>query len=80
MTLNQLKQKFNGATMTGYGHYRISFDIYGKERTCTTTNTLALDRINSEDYDWGTNHKKFYATIKQAYEALYNEVKRNNNL
>jgi len=80
MTLKELKQKLNGITNTGYGHYRISFYMYGKIRSCITTNTLAIDRINSEDYDCATNQKRFYATVRQAYQALWNETKIANNL
>ena len=74
MTYKQLKARYNGSTFTGYGHFRISFTIRGKEYTCTTTNTLAIDRVNDDDDN--RQYGKFYETKKQALQALYNEVKQ----
>lgn len=34
---------------TSYGHWRISTDYYGKEISCITTNSIAIDNYNSED-------------------------------
>lgn len=77
MTTQKLKQRFTGRQQTGYGHFKIGFIIRGKEKTCVTTNTRAMDRING---DWPEKRtpKAFYTTEKQAYQSLYDEVVRAN--
>jgi len=78
MTTKQLENRYLGHTFLGKGHYRIGFDIRGINRYCTTTNTMAIDRIDDElperDYD------RIYVTQKQALRALYDEVKRKNDI
>lgn len=73
-TLNQLK-KIVSFGFSGYGHNRIAIIYRGKEYTCKSTNTIATDRIKSDD-----GSANYGYTEKQAYIALYNECKRANNL
>jgi hypothetical protein len=77
MNTNQLTRKVSFSFL-GYGHKRIVITFRGKEYHCISTNTDATDRI-SDDND-GINKNAYYTTKKQAYEALYNECKRANNL
>ena len=78
MTTRELKNKFLGVTFKGRGHYKVGFTIRGIDRYCTTTNTMAIDRIDDNlperDYD------RYYVTQKQALQSLYDEVKRKNDL
>ncbi len=71
--LNQLK-KIVSYGFAGYGHNRIAIIYRGKEYHCTSSNTQATDRINSEP------QKGDHYTEKQAFLSLYNECKRANNL
>jgi hypothetical protein len=57
-----------------YGHYRVVIKYRGKQYSCISTNTKAVDRINSDE------KMKFYPTEKSALIALWNECKRANNL
>lgn len=34
---------------SGYGHWKITTTYYGKEISCTTTNSLAVDDYNDEN-------------------------------
>lgn len=60
---------------TGYGHWRITTTHYGKDISCTTTNSKAIDDYNSEDgeRDRGRLRKK------QGYELLRLECIRANS-
>jgi len=51
-----------------YGHYRVVIKYRGKQYSCISTNTKAVDRINSDEPD------------KSALLSLWNECKRANNL
>lgn len=62
----------------GYGHFEIKTFIRGKQYRATTTNTLAVDRY--KDDETGNTRGKFYNSQNQAAAALYNEIKRANNL
>lgn len=76
-TLNQL-QKNVSFFFSGYGHNKISIIYRGKEYRCTSSNTIATDRI--KDDNEGINNDTYYKTKKQAFLSLYNEVKAANNL
>jgi len=77
MTLQDLKNKVI-VSAAGYGHKNIQIVYKGKKYNSTTTNTMATDRVNSDD------DRKikglYYETVKEAYLSLYNECKRANNL
>lgn len=74
MTLQELKNRYHGATFASYGHFRVSFTIRGKKVSAITTNTAAIDRIKDNEE---TDRQGRYKTQKQAYEALYNWVRDN---
>lgn len=76
-TLNQL-QKNVSFFFSGYGHNKISIIYRGKEYRCTSSNTIATDRI--KDDNEGIDNDTYYKTKKEAYLSLYNEVKAANNL
>ena len=78
MTTKQLEERYLGYTFLGRGHYKVGFNIRGIDRYCTTTNTMAIDRLddNLPERDYG----RYYVTQKQALQALYDEVKRKNYL
>lgn len=65
-------------TFAGYGHFKISTTFRGKEYSATTTNTMAIDRYKDDESP--ANRRQFYGTRKQAAQALYNEIKRANDL
>lgn len=77
LTLKQLERKVS-FSFAGYGHKTISIEYRGKEYKCTSTNTLATDRINDTNDNY--NKDSFFTTKKQAYLSLYNECKRKNDL
>lgn len=56
LTLNQLERKISFSS-AGYGHKKVSIIYRGKEYKCTSTNTLATDRIQDED---DTFNKGYY--------------------
>ena len=63
---------------SGYGHFKVSTTFRGKEYSTVTTNTLAVDRY--KDDETPVTRGKFYNSRNQAAQALYNEIKRANNL
>ena len=79
MNLEQLKERVS-VQWCGYGAYRVTITWRGQEYSTTSNNSLAYDRIKGSD-DWGSDREVhcFY-TLKQAYEAFYEEVKRRNSL
>ena len=78
MTTEQLKERYLGSSFKGRGHFKVGFTFRGKEYFTTTTNTMAIDRIDDE-MPTRTN-KDYYVTQKQALTDLYNEVKRANDI
>ena len=77
MTLEQLTDKITVGVCLD-GHFRVSIEYRGKCYSTTSTNTLALDRIHDQDIS-DTKVACSY-TLKGAFQALWNECKRNNNL
>lgn len=78
MTLSELKNKVEIGTCVN-GHFKVTIMYRGKKYTCTSTDTLAYDVARAwlkEDDTLGTS----YYTPKQAYQALYDEVKSYHNL
>ena len=51
-----------------YGHYRVVIKYRGKQYSCISTNTKAVDRINSDEPE------------RSALLSLWNECKSANNL
>ena len=75
MTTTQLKNRIN-TQFAGKGHFKVTIDFRGKEYSCTTTDTMAIDMIGDDTID----KKRFYVSEKQALTALWNECKRKNDL
>lgn len=75
MTTSQLKNKVSTQT-AGHGHFIVIIEFRGKSYNCTTTDTMAIDKIGDDRKE----PKAFYVTEKQALTALYNECKRKNDL
>jgi len=75
MTTQELKSKVS-TSFAGYGHFKVTIDYRGKQYTCTTTNTMAIDKIGDDTI----TRDGFYTTEKQALQSLYDECKRTNYL
>lgn len=73
MTLTELQQRVDVRPTSGYGHYKVTIEYRGKQYSCTTTDSMAVDCI------WYGGAKFFY-TERKALVALWNECKRKNNL
>lgn len=71
MTLKQFRDKVNIGTCL-HGNFKVTIEYRGKFYSCTSTDTLMYDRIKG-DTDTGY-------TEKQAYQALYDHCKSENNL
>lgn len=57
---------------TGYGHWRITIEYYGKEISSTTTNSMAVDDYNCEEWEKdGRELRK-----NRGYNSLRNEIIR----
>ena len=78
MTLKQFKDKVS-VTWKGYGTYRIEIEYRGREYTCLTHNAPAYDRIKGND-DWTDRTVACFYTLKQAYQHLWDECKRKNDI
>lgn len=58
---------------SGYGHWKITTAYYGKKICCTTTNSMAIDDFNSDEFEReGRELRK-----KRGYNILRSEVVRN---
>ena len=77
MTTQDLKNRYLGYSFKNYGHFKIGFIFRNKGYFTTTTNTLAIDRIDDELPE---RTEGYYTTQKQALLSLYNEVKKANDL
>lgn len=75
MTTQELRHRVN-VTFEGYGHYKVTIKYRGKEYHCTSTNTIAVDRMRDDHND----SESCYPTPRQAMQALYDECKNKNNL
>jgi hypothetical protein len=73
MTTQQFYHRID-LRLSSYGHYRVTIQYRNKQYSCTTTNSMAVDRLNSDE------RMTFYPTEKSALIALWNECKRANNL
>ncbi len=77
MNLQQLKDRISYA-WSGYGHYKVFLTFRGKEYSAITTNMQAIDAANTDCPP--IRKGEYYETQKEALKALYDEVKRKNNL
>lgn len=78
MTLEQLQARIR-FQWVGYGTFEVTMTYKGKTLRTTTHDTLAIDRINTDDCTPPRQVVGFY-TLKGAYQALYNQIKSNNEL
>lgn len=72
MTLQELQQRVEKCWI-GYGTYRVWTTYRGRRLSCISHNTLAVDRINSDDWVPARKEVGFY-TLRSAYQALHDEV------
>lgn len=77
MTLKELKERVKAVHKIGYNNYKVTIVFRGKEYTCDSNNSMAWDAI--EEPSWGSSNILYY-TEKQAYQALYDECKRKNQI
>jgi len=61
------------------GRYYVEIYFRGKFYSCHSNNSLAWDRINSDDTTPARRLDGFY-TLKSALKAFYEECKQKNNL
>ena len=61
------------------GRYMVEIYYRGKFYSCHSNNSLAWDRINSDDTTPARRLDGFY-TLKSALKAFYDECKRKNGL
>lgn len=66
---NQIKHRMT-LMPSGYGHYEVTTDIYGKPFTFITTNMPAIDDYRSDEYD-----RRELRTLR-GYRALRSEAMR----
>lgn len=74
MTLEQLQNRIDYSSV-GYGIYHVTMQYRGKTLWAMTHDTLAIDRIKTDDCTPPRQVVGSY-TLKGAYVALYNEIKR----
>ena len=78
MTKQELLNKVS-ISRKGYGTYDVTTEFRGKNYSCTSNDTMAYDRIKSND-SMSEYRSEFGYTYKQALEAFYDDCKRINNL
>lgn len=78
LTLSQLQQRVE-LQWIGYGTYRIWTTYRGHRLTAITHNTLATDRIHSDDSIPARQEVGYY-TLRGAYQALHDEILMKNQL
>jgi len=60
-------QKHISISQTGYGHYRLTMEVYGKPFSCITTDSIAIDDFRDRDDTRRSN---------RGYKALYRSLMR----
>lgn len=66
-TLNYNRRVSTQVRKTGYGHWSVTMEVYGKPFTFTTTNSSAIDDFDDDDSD---------RRIASGYRALRAEAMR----
>lgn len=79
-TIKEVRQNKHNLSVrpSGYGHWRISCDYYGKTISCVTTDSEAVDDYNSDwdDKKDGANRMKMgYLTLVNTVIDYYNRNK-----
>lgn len=77
-TLKELKEKVSVRRGSGYNSYIVTITYRGEEYSCHSNNSLAWDRIHDDCV--ADNVEQGFYTLKGAYQALYNECKRDNGI
>ena len=67
-------------TKTGYGHFRVSIELDGKQYSTITTNSEAVDVAFDSNYDDNDNTGKWYESREEAETSLVNEILSANNI
>ena len=75
MTTQELRSRIH-TSFSGYGQWKVSIRFRNNWYSCTTNNSMAIDRMNDDDID----HERYYVTTKQALIALWDECKSKNSL
>lgn len=78
MTTQKIIDRTN-ITWKGMGSYEVKIEYRGKTYRCQSNNSLAWDRIHSDE-DLGDRMKLDFYTKKGAWQAFYDECKRKNNI
>ena len=78
MTLEELENRTDVVRGFGYNCYVVKITYRGKQYVCQSNNSLAWDRIQSEENSVRAIFCSY--SLKEAYQAFYNECKRKNNL
>lgn len=78
MTLDKLADK---VTVSGAAsNYRVVIEFRGKNYTCRSNNTLAMDRLHEQSTLRDSQRGTWGYTLRQALQAFYDECKSANNL
>lgn len=78
MTIDELKKKVIITRRTGYCAYRVETEWNGHKIGCNSNNSLAWDRIQSDDVP--TNKSVGGYTLRQAYMAFRDECLTKNGI
>lgn len=78
MTLEKLQQKIVSFSKVGAGHWRVTIEYRGKYYSATSMNSCAIDRLHNDEVTDMTS--RYGYTVRQAFQSLYDCVKRVNHL
>ena len=79
MSIDELKKRIGITERPGYNSYRVEVEWYGRTYWCISTNSLAWDRIQSDNTIPANKSVGTY-TLRQAYIAFRDECLRKNGL
>lgn len=78
MTLKDYQNRVHFAKIED-GKFEVSCEAFGHKRTCITTNTMAIDRINESGIS-SRSRGETGITLLQAYLSLWEECMEVNNI
>lgn len=79
MSLDELMDKVS-VRQIGSGCYKVTIEYRGKFYQCRSNNSFAYDRLVAQSYQESDRQILSEYTLKQAFQALYDECKRKNSL
>ena len=79
MTLEQLKER-TAVERISNGSYKVTITYKGKEYTTISHNSLAYDRIDTDDSETPAREVHGTYTKKGAYQHLYEKCKEDNGI